>query len=234
MSPHPSPHRQNHGPRNMSELWHIENPKLLQKAQDDIKKYPTLRVVIENQTVFVRGSLQILNKEKTRVIDSFSIEIELPNDFPASIPVLRETAKRIPKIADRHFNLDESACLFVPEEREKYFPKGSSISDFIENCVRPFLVNQSYFEETGEWPLGQRPHGLDGVLEYYREQFGKGSKEVSDFVIYLGKREIKGHWPCYCGSGKKMRKCHMSYLIYYRSKYQPMVHKVLAEKGLVR
>jgi hypothetical protein len=218
----------------MSNAWYIENPELLQKVQDDIKKYPTLHVLTENQTVFVRGSLQILNKEKTRVIDSFSIEIELFNDFPASLPVLRETAKRIPKIADRHFNIDETACLFVPEEREKYFPDGSSISNFIENCVRPFLVNQSLFEEIGEWPLGQRSHGLAGVLEYYQEKFGKDSKHLIDFYIYLGKKEIKGHWPCYCGSGKKMRKCHMSYIIYYRSKYQPMVHKDLSGKGIVR
>ncbi len=234
MLPHRFPRLLNHGPSNMSELWYIENPKLLQGIQNKIKKYPSLRVVVESQIVFIRGSLQILNKEKTRVIDSFSIEIEFPNDFPISIPILRETAKRIPKIADRHFNLDESACLFVPEEREKYFPVGSPISMFIENCVQPFFVNQSYFEETGEWPLGQRSHGLNGVIEYYRELFGENSKEMGNFIIYLGKREIKGHWPCYCGSGKKMRKCHMPYLIYYRSKYQPLVHKVLFEKGIIK
>lgn len=235
MSQHRFPQRPSHGPRNMSELWYIENPELLQKVRDDIKKYPTLRVVTEKQIVFIRGGLQILNKEKTKVVDSFSIEIELPSDFPTSIPILKETAKRIPKNADRHFNIDENACLFVPEEREKYFPNGSPISDFIENCVKPFFVNQSYFEEAGEWPLGQRPHGLDGVLDYYREQYGEKSKEIiRNFLLYLGKRQVKGHWPCYCGSGKKMRKCHMSYLIYYRSKYQPLIYKILLEKGIVK
>lgn len=218
----------------MNELWYIDNPELLQKVQNDIKKYPTLRVVTENQIVFIRGGLQILDKNKARVIDSFSIEIELPQDFPKSIPIVREKAERIPKIADRH-NPNGVACLLVPEDVETYFPEKSSIADFIEKCVKPFFIGQSFYEEKKEWLLGERKHGLAGVFEHYKDRFGENSdKVIANLLIYLGKKEVKGHWPCYCNSGKKLRNCHMPYLLYYRSIYQPAIRKYLLEKGLIK
>lgn len=218
----------------MSYLWFRENPELFQKVQDDIKRYPTLRVVTENEMVFIRGGLQILNKEKTRVIDSFSIEIELPENFPKSIPIVREKADRIPKIAARH-NPNGVVCLLVPEDVETYYPEKSSIVDFIEKCVKPFFIGQSFYEEKKEWLFGERPHGLAGIFEHYKEKFGEESDKVlANLLIYLGGREIKGHWPCYCDSGKKLRNCHMPYLIYYRSLYQSSIRKYLLEKGLIK
>lgn len=218
----------------MSDLWYTKNPELFQRVQDDVKKYPTLRVVVENETVFIRGGLQILTKEKTRVIDSFSIEIEFPKDFPKSIPIVKEKADRVPKVADRH-NPNGVVCLLVPEDVETYYPEKSSIVDFIEKCVKPFFIGQSFYEEKKEWLFGERPHGLGGIFEYYREKFGGKSDEViANLILYLGKKEVKGHWPCYCGFGKKLRTCHMPYLLYYRSIYQPAIRKFLLEKKVIQ
>jgi len=212
----------------MSNLWYSQNLELFQKIHDDIKKYPSLRVITENEAVFIRGSLHILDVDGKRIIDSFSIEIEFPKDFPKSIPIVREKGGRIPKDIDRH-NPNGVACLLVPENVKKYYnPEKSSIVDFIEKCVKPFFIGQSFYEEEKEWLFGERSHGFKGVFEYYKEEFGENSdKVIKKLIEYLKKKEIKGHWPCYCGSGKKLRNCHMQYLIPYRL----IIHKYLSKKG---
>jgi len=208
------------GDINTIDCWYIKKPELLTRVQQEIKTYPTLRVVVENNKIFIRGKLQILSPAKTRVIDDFSIEIEFPNNFPMSIPIVRETGGRIPPTLDRH-NPRGVVCLFVPEDGENYYQGDGSIINFIENCVTPFFIGQSYYQEKGEWLFGERPHGIPGVIDYYREKFG--DKAATTFEQYLWKREIKGHWLCYCGSGKRMRKCHMRYLIYYRLVCQTLI-----------
>jgi len=44
---------------------------------------------------------------------------------------------------------------------------------------------------------------------------------VLDIVQLLLGSELKGHWQCPCGSGKRLRKCHLQALIELRSKEIP-------------
>lgn len=224
-----NPHRQSLGLIKMQDSWYILHPELLSEIEEIIKKeYPTLEVTTDADVVCIKGVLQITDTEKSTLIDRYSIEIEFPDDFPKSIPFVKEVGDRIPKTIDRHFNPNHTACLFIPEERDKYYPEGASIRDFIEKCVKPFFINQSYYEEKETWLSGERPHGLDGVINYYQESYGENSKDViKQFMEYLAKKEIKGHWLCYCGSGDKLRKCHMKYLIYYRSLYHEQAVKFM-------
>lgn len=69
------------------------------------------------------------------------------------------------------------------------------------------------------WLFGERSHNALGVIEYYKEELGTDDPAtVTRFIMYLSKKAIKGHWDCFCGSGKRMRHCHFAKLLEMREK----------------
>jgi len=183
-------------------------------------EYPSLHINIDNSRIFLRGALFIFDQPTGEEIDHYEIEIELPENYPKSIPIVREIGGRLPKIADRHFNSAcGEACLFLPDERFKYYPEGTSISDFIKSPVTQFFVSQTYYELTHQWPFGQRSHGTLGIEEFYKELLHTNNpKVVLTFLEFLSRKEVKGHHQCYCRSGKKIKNCHLSKMVDARLK----------------
>jgi tetratricopeptide (TPR) repeat protein len=60
---------------------------------------------------------------------------------------------------------------------------------------------------------------IDKIIKPYSEELGTSDSEViSTFLEYLSRGELKGHWPCYCGSGKRLRQCHMEQLLNARNR----------------
>ncbi|MGA7617105.1 MAG: SEC-C domain-containing protein [Thermoanaerobaculia bacterium] len=191
----------------MTERWHLRAPEEYACQRADVRRaYPNLHFFPEERLV-LRGSFPVALAGET--IDRFQIEVILPDDYPATAPVVREIGGRIPRISDRHVEAHGGACLFIPEEEAVYFPPGSTLLDFLQGPVRSFFVSQLYFEKFGEWPFGQWAHGAAGTLQFYASRIGiDDPRIVLAFVGYLSRREIKGHWPCPCGSGKVLRRCH--------------------------
>jgi hypothetical protein len=194
----------------MNAPWFKQKPDLLNELRKLIKEYfPSLNINVENDSVYIRGCLYIFTPNSNIELDHYQIEIEILNNYLDSVPIVREIGNRLPKIADRHFSKDGKACLFLNEEKFKYFPKGISIIDFIKGPVSNFFISQSYYDLTGQWIFGQRGHGITGIIEFYSEQLGTKDKEtIQKFLELSVKKEIKGHWQCYCGSGIQLRKCH--------------------------
>ena len=184
--------------------------------------YPNLHFFTKGDTVCLSGSFPLV--DGARVIDRFSIEIELPRNCPDGLPIVREIGGRIPHIPDRHILPDGTACLFVPDERWRICPPGTSL---LNGPVRNFFLGQSMFELTGTWPFGTRSHGAQGIFESYSDILGTTDKAaIIRYLEVISKKDIKQHWMCPCGSGKQIRMCH-SHLIVDLSKKIP--HKVARE-----
>lgn len=201
--------------------WHVANPEAFQEFQRSIdSKYATLRVLVENDVVYIRGGL-ILEALDGRELERYSIEIQIPDDYPKSVPIIREIGGRLPKIPDRHFNLaDGTACLFLRDERHKYYPQGSTIIDFIEGPVKSFFLWQTNYDlNESKSSLEGRGHGVEGIIEFYSEELKTKDKSVIlKFLDYLTAKKVKKHWRCYCGSGKQLRYCHIDKLNDLRTK----------------
>jgi hypothetical protein len=128
--------------------------------------YPKLASRVSSTgAVTVAGEFDVMADGKH--IDCFSIQIQLPAEYPISVPLVFETAGRIPRIPDRHVNPDGSACLFVPDARWKHWPVGSDLLQFVSGPVHYHFLAQAYFELEGKWLFGERPHGDDGVLDLH-------------------------------------------------------------------
>jgi hypothetical protein len=187
----------------------LDDFQLLELEGQLAREFPTLRVEHRESGQFVVGSL--LLTELDVEIDRYAIEIEIPGD-PRDLPRVWEVGGKIPRTQERHISpADGSGCLFVPDERWKYYPIGSSIIEFLRKPVREFFLWQAYFDIAGEPLFPGRSHGPAGVLESYCEELQTSDPAVViKFLDYLSSKKPKGHWNCYCGSGGRLRDCHFA------------------------
>ncbi len=210
---------QNHGVSKISPAWFQRYPALLEEIQQALQNYPWLHLHIQNGIASVQGSMPVAG-------DRFNIEIEFLSDYPSSLPVVKEVGGRIPTIPDRHINpADSSACVCIPDEWCLQRPD-KSFSTFLKGPVYNFFLSQKYFETHGTWPFGERRHGNEGLLDFYKEQFStEEAYVIKDYLQCLSQKTIKGHWDCPCGSKKRIRDCHKEALYILKNKIPPHVAK---------
>jgi hypothetical protein len=172
-------------------------------------RYPDLRIVIEGATTHCRGSFPVIHQGK--VLDRFQLEIVFASDHPRSLPAVFEVGGRIPRTIDSHvFGAGGRACLGVEEDLLLTFGSEPSFTAFLSGPVHNYYLGQSLVALGKPWPFGERSHGIDGLVETYGGWFGtQDEATVVRYLEYLGRGIIKGHWDCVCGSGKKLRQCHV-------------------------
>ena len=208
----------------MSRPWHKADPARLEKMRVEVQAaYPNLHFYPQGDRVLVRGTLPILHEGDE--LDRYAVEIILPADYPDVLPLVFEVGGRVVRDPDHHMKGETGeACLFVPDEQWRVCPPGMGFLEFLNGPVRSFFLGQSLFRLTGKWPFGQRAHGAEGIREYYRELLG--TDDIAVILAYLeclSRPTLKGHWPCPCGSGKRLRDCHRSRVQELRDKIPPAV-----------
>ncbi len=95
--------------------------------------------------------------------------------------------------------------------------------------------SNAVFPISGALLLCHAQHGTEGIVEFYETILG--TSEDKTILAYLGilKRDvIKGHWPCPCGSKRRLRNCHGELINELRTRIPKRVaaesEKRLAEK----
>lgn len=166
-----------------------------------------------------------VNRKTLTIADEvgYSVTLYIPRKYPFEVPVLWCNPKEIPWELDRHvFESNGKACLCVRSENRIHWPENSSLSEFIERLVVPYFTGQFYYDTHNCWPpTGQRTHGKNGIIEAYTElttPFGNSSIDTIERLLRLlaRKQNPKGHELCPCGSGLKLRNCHVQALSHLR------------------
>ena len=170
------------------------------------KYYPSLHYVQNHNKVKLEGELYI--KE---IDDSYTIEVSFLDDYPKSLPIVKEIGGDIPQIDKRHINFDGSCCLCVPQLEKLYFPDGSNIKTFLDKLVVPFFANQAYFDSNGTWLNGEYRHGGQGVYDFYVELFDTlDIKQIINLIDCCIKDTFNVNKKCPCNSGRPIKKCHIT------------------------
>lgn len=209
----------------MTVPWHKKNPETVDNIRRDLRnKHSNLHLHIDQQdNATVHGTL-VVPSPTGIVLDRYQISIEIPADFPASLPIVRETGGRIPWDPDFHVETNGIACVMLPDERWRIFPESAPFTDFIDGPVQNFFLGQSLVELGEDWPFDEWEHGERGILEYYKQLFeSEDPATVLRYLRMLSKRTLKKHWKCPCGSGKKVRKCCEPKIKDLRRKVPPAV-----------
>jgi len=201
----------------MTNPWHVRHPRLLDQVKEDLGAYPKLRLFIEGDHVVARGMYPVLDDDRQTVLDEYNIEIVFPEEYPERTALLREVGARITAGPDAHMGGDRVACVLV-EEEWLLRPDHASLRAFLAGPVREYFLWQSLVAAGKAAPWRARPHGLDGVFEVYGEWCGTSDRAaIRRYLDYLTLKKVKGHLPCPCGSGQRLRNCHQEHLLRLRS-----------------
>ena len=170
---------------------------------------PELNVSISKDIIILNGPFVVSGPKGP--FDCYEVRVDVLANFPRNEPIVLETGGRIPKLVDRHvFPEPGNCCLGVWEEWLLTAPD-HSFETFLTGCLHDYFVSQSWFEAEGEWPYDERPHGEEGIIESYAEMLGVGEDigVIADHLKLLSRAKGKGHARCPCGSGLRLRNCHM-------------------------
>ena len=183
--------------------------RVIKDIDAGLEAYPDLQRVTEDGYVRVKGEIPLVHPKKGE-IDRYEVLIKFPESFPRCFPKVIETSKKIPRIADRHVNNDNTLCLAVLPEERVISKNGISFKFFLDKVLVPHLARETYRERKGVYPDGEYAHGYEGIWEYY-----EGTLGLDDRAKIIEELELIAHskWPernhkCPCGSGLKFKKCH--------------------------
>lgn len=159
--------------------------------------------------------------------DSYQIKAGITSGFPAEEPVVFEEGGRIPRIADRHVFPEHGNCCLGVWEEWLLTAQDHGFDTFLTGPMHDYFVSQTYFEVDGVWPFGERSHGRLGMLEAYADLLGIALdvKLIANYLNVLSRETIKGHVFCPCGSGRRLRQCHVADLERLRRKISPVMAK---------
>lgn len=200
----------------MPNLWRGESDEEIATAL--ATHYPALQFVREGGRRIVKGTFDI--ERDGHFLAGFQIEVLLDQTDVIGLPTVKETGGRIPRVAERHVNVqDGSACLYLPEELVARGRGPMGIADFLSGPVKSFLLGQLCVEQGMPFPYGEWGHGAVGLEQMLAELFG--SDDAVACLAYLDvlcHKAIKGHWPCPCRSGRRIRDCHRARIFALRDR----------------
>jgi hypothetical protein len=174
-----------------------------------VEKYPKLSIIDANGIPILTGEIDLIDEFGDHR-DTYSIEVHPVSTYPQRFPYVFETGGRLPRNVDWHvFESDGHCCIKVEPEEILICKRGITLLSFIEQQVIPYFFNQTFRRINGYF-INERSHGLLGVMEYYQQLFDE--KNIST-ILRLMHFILRGEEPnrvslCFCGSGKKYRKCH--------------------------
>jgi hypothetical protein len=139
-------------------------------------------------------------------LGKFAIRIVYPEGFPKrsghpsvyleSYPATWSIGHDAP---ESHIEPDGRMCLYVPIESGLDFTNPQESEKLFEH-LHTFLLSERFYQRDfltlgrkAKWPGPDRAHGMKGVIEALRE---KG--------IVIGRNS-----DCFCGSGRKLKRCHL-------------------------
>ena len=185
-------------------------------------QHPTLELFRDpSDTLQIRGRVGFsMEYESHTIEDHYLLDLQIPDDYPASPPFVYETEGKIPKDFD-HFMAAGNFCLGAPVEVRRRFAAHKNLLSFIEDQVIPYLFNYSYKRDYEKLPFGELSHGAVGWLQYYMEFFGTSLIEAMKLLKCLADDFAPPLMACPCGGGRKLRDCHGPKLMELRPHLSP-------------
>lgn len=224
--------------------WYESNRRLFREEREALASSacPLLRLAVvapgfrinsacrlKRESAVVHGMYSLHVPDSDREIE-YGVVLVLQGNYPKRPPEMFCNDPKLPiGNIDRHIMSDGRACLAVHAEIGRRWPPGSTIIDYLDNLVAPFLAWQAYYDEYQKPPpWGEHSHGAQGIIEYYANLLGRSTDcSVVGFMRLLArKNRPKGHEPCPCNSGKRLRDCHrdLLYDIRQRVAWQDAAH----------
>lgn len=175
------------------------------------REYKHLKIRQQNGQKYLWGTIDITSPAG-EVIQDFLIEIHCHEGFPKRFPILYEIGGYIPREADWHKYSDDSCCITADPVEILACKSGISLYSFIKDHVIPYLANQYFRKNFGHYK-NEYAHGINGIFQAYCDIMK--TPDITSWKRYIAcafgstSINISRNAPCFCGSGKKYKHCHM-------------------------
>lgn len=191
-----------------------------------LNRNPGLHFVIQNDGTYIFSGNYYLTDKEGRLIKSFNIKISPLKKYPNAVPIVFSTGDEIEKIDDYHISKEGIICFDHTYTLNKLASEGLRLYDFIEFYFPKYfswvlLKQNDKTENLKEWA-----HQDGGTIQYFQEILGIDDiDKISDFLDnYLRIRKPSRNEKCYCGSGMKLKNCHLNAVNILRSTSKKELH----------
>ncbi|ADY52438.1 SEC-C motif domain protein [Pseudopedobacter saltans DSM 12145] len=176
-----------------------------------LKSNPGLHFVIQNDGTYIFSGNYYLKNDEGKLIKSFNVKITPLKNYPNSVPIVYSTGDEIEKIDDYHISKEGIICFDHTYTLNKLASGGLRLYDFIEFYFPKYfswvLLKQcEKAENLKEWA-----HQDNGTIQYFQEILRISDiDKICDFLdCYLKVSKPSRNEKCYCGSGIKLKNCHL-------------------------
>ena len=156
------------------------------------------------------------SEQHGQITDEYDLTIAVPRNFPKSLPVVTETAGKIPRIDGFHVNSDDTLCLGSPLRLLLSISKAPRLLGFAEKCLIPHLFAISHkLQHGGPVPFGELKHGLPGILDDFMDLLKLRERQQAFRAIQIPgmKKRRANKLPCPCGCSRRLGKCPFNFRI---------------------
>ncbi len=174
------------------------------------KRFPDISdMEKQNDRLIFNGRFPVTDPEGNCYAE-YELQIEVDENFPVSLPSVWETAGKIKRSGNWHVFQDGSLC--TGTAARQYFLMGKEISllRWIDLLVIPYLANHKYKLVHGHYKNVERSHD-NGIYEEYDDLFrARNGYALLDYLkLITGHGHMGRNDPCFCGAGKKYKKCFL-------------------------
>ncbi|MGI8922771.1 MAG: hypothetical protein ACR2HJ_01815 [Fimbriimonadales bacterium] len=154
-------------------------------------------------------------------ITRFSIKVVVTAVFPDELPLIFETANRIPRVPDRHINEDGSCCIGVAAALRQRMGRSFRLSDYVLGPMSEYFLGQALVDYGRPWPAGEARHGELGVIDFWLSALNaKRPENVLNLLTYSSfMRKPRKNSRCPCGLRKRARACHLAKIVWVQALY---------------
>ena len=172
--------------------------------------YPDLHISSETESEFViTGHIRIARVfNDFPVVKNVQLEIIIPiaQDY---FPYVKDTGGHVDQDYPHRYT-SGVLCLATEIDLKLHFVDGFDLVRWMDDFVEPYYYSHDYYQRFGCYPFGDRTHGHFGAVQSYCDWFTtQDLNTVASIMLQIEANDnYRGHHPCFCGSGKKMRDCH--------------------------
>lgn len=182
---------------------------IIQHYSQAVEKYPWLEkpYALENLWV-IDGKLDVIDINGY-CWGTYQVKIVFPNGYPLNIPVLIETSNKITRHVDWHISEQGVCCVGTIAKQHREMSDGITLISWLDKFAIPYFANHIQRLELGSYANGEFAHGLEGILEYYKELFQTldANSTLDRLRQIAGLNSYSKNALCFCGSGKKYKRC---------------------------
>jgi hypothetical protein len=199
-------------------IWFQVSPERFAREKSILRALPYFslgREYFEANVFNAVGQLQFVGR-RSGIAQRFRIRLQYPDRFPDEVQAVYDHDELFEPGLDGHLP-KHRLCLSLPERQE--FSLGSDrITEEVLGATLVWFHKRQIYERNGHlWPGLAEKHGDAARIDLILERCGLlAHKKAGEWANSLYEASRRGghiyldiYAPCICGSGKKLKFCHL-------------------------